>query len=81
MQHLVELQLPLYVHHELLSQDPVRVVLIAIIQFRGQGIQGILYQLLDLSLQLLLRKAHVESIPQISNSRRTTVLKAWQLGT
>lgn len=55
----------LHVHHKLLSQDAVRVVLVAIVQLGRQRIQRVLDQLLHLPLQLLLRQSHVEAVPQI----------------
>lgn len=72
---------PLHVHHKLLSQDPVRVVLVAVVELCRQRIQRVLDQLLHLPLQLLLRQAHVEAVPQIPHRRRAAVLKARQLGT
>lgn len=71
----------LHLHHKLLSQDSVRVVLVTVVQLRGQRVEWFLNQLLYLSLQLLLRQSHVEAVSQVSHRCRTAVLEARQLGT
>lgn len=66
-------------HVESLSQNAVRDVLVAIVQLGGERVQRVLYQLLDLALQLLLGQVHVEAIAQIAHRTGATVLEARQL--